>query len=122
IELGEMEDLSTNFNDSDQGLDVPTYVMEGDPERGIETMAPDLQTVEDLKNYPDVFEDPEDPGRGRVINAPSGWAVADHIDDKFDVYGLDDTFNNFMPGSDAAIVADFASAYENGDAWVGYYW
>ncbi|GAB3798646.1 ABC transporter substrate-binding protein [Virgibacillus kimchii] len=122
VEAGDIEVLSTNFDDNDQGLYVPTYVIEGDPERGIEPMAPDLRTVEDLKDYPEVFEDPEDPDRGRVINAPSGWAVADHIDDKFDVYGLDETLNNFMPGSDAAIVADLASAYDNGEAWVGYYW
>jgi glycine betaine/proline transport system substrate-binding protein len=122
LEEGDIEVVSTNFDDNEQGLYVPTYVIEGDPERGIEPMAPDLKTVEDLKDYPEVFEDPEDPGRGRVINAPSGWAVADAIDAKFEVYGLDETMNNFMPGSDAAIVADLASAYENGEAWVGYYW
>src|SRR5690625_820947 len=122
VEAGDYEVVSINFDDNDQGLYVPTYVIEGDPERGIEPMAPDLRTVEDLKDYPELFEDPEDPERGRVINAPSGWAVADHIDDKFEVYGLDETLNNFMPGSDAAIVADLASAYEDGEAWVGYYW
>ncbi|MFA1819877.1 ABC transporter substrate-binding protein [Virgibacillus oceani] len=122
VEAGDYEVVSTNFDDNDQGLYVPTYVIEGDSERDIEPMAPDLRTVEDLKNFPEVFEDPEDPERGRVINAPSGWAVADHIDDKFEVYGLDETLNNFMPGSDAAIVADLASAYEGGEAWVGYYW
>src|SRR5690625_2694650 len=122
IDNGDIEELSINFNDNAQGLYVPRYVIEGDAERGIEPMAPDLKTVEDLKNYPEVFEDPENPGMGRVINAPSGWAVADHIDDKFEVYGLDETLNNFMPGSDAAIVADLASAYEDGEAWVGYYW
>jgi glycine betaine/proline transport system substrate-binding protein len=122
VEAGDYEVVSTNFDDNEQGLYVPTYVIEGDSERGIEPMAPDLRTVEDLKDYPEVFEDPEDPGRGRVINAPSGWAVADAIDDKFEAYGLDETLNNFMPGSDAAIVADLASAYDSGEAWVGYYW
>lgn len=122
IENGDIEELSVNFNDNDQGLYVPRYVIEGDAERGIEPLAPDLKTVEDLKKYPEVFEDPENPGRGRVINAPSGWAVADHIDDKFEVYGLDETLNNFMPGSDAAIVASLVDAFNKGEAWVGYYW
>src|SRR5690625_6912494 len=63
LEAGDIEELSVNFDDNDQGLYVPTYVIEGDEERGIEPMAPDLKTVEDLKDYPDVFEDPEDPGR-----------------------------------------------------------
>ncbi|OZU87870.1 ABC transporter substrate-binding protein [Virgibacillus indicus] len=122
IEAGDIEKVSTNFDDNNQGLYVPTYVIEGDEERGIEPMAPDLRTVEDLKKYPDVFEDPEDPGRGRILNAPSGWAVAEAIDAKFEAYGLDETMNNFMPGSDSAAVADLVDAYEAGRAWVGYYW
>lgn len=122
IESGDIEKVSVNFNDNNQGLYVPSYVVHGDPERGIEPLAPDLKTVEDLKKYPEIFEDPEDKGRGRIINAPSGWAVADHIDDKFAAYDLDETMNNFMPGSDSAIVASLVDAYNSGEAWVGYYW
>ncbi len=119
---GDFEAVSVNFNDNVQGLFVPTYVIEGDEERGIEPVAPDLKTVEDLKKYPEVFADPEDPGRGRIINAPSGWAVAETINEKFEAYGLGETMNNFMPGSDAAAVADLVDAYEAGEPWVGYYW
>ncbi|WP_330948568.1 ABC transporter substrate-binding protein [Virgibacillus sp. MG-45] len=122
IDAGDIEKLSVNFDDNKQGLYVPTYVIEGDEERGIEAMAPDLRTVEDLKKYPEVFEDPEDPGRGRIINGPSGWAVEKSITQKFETYGLDETMNNFIPGSDSAAVADLVSAYESGKAWVGYYW
>lgn len=122
IESGDIKKVSTNFDDNDQGLYVPTYVIEGDPDRGIEPMAPDLRTVEDLKDYPDVFEDPEDPEKGRIINGPSGWAVEEAITEKFDTYGLHETMNNFIPGSDSAAVADLVNAYESGEAWVGYYW
>lgn len=122
IESGDIVKVSTNFDDNDQGLYVPTYVIEGDEERGIEPMAPDLRTVEDLKKYPEVFADPEDPDKGRIINGPSGWTVEETITTKFDTYGLGETMNNFIPGSDAAAVADLVRAYENGEAWVGYYW
>lgn len=122
VESGDVEQVSTNFNDNDQGLYVPSYVIHGDKERGIEPLAPDLKTVEDLKKYPEVFGDPEDPGRGRIINAPSGWVVAEHIDAKFEAYGLDETMNNFMPGSDSAIIASLVDAYKAGEGWVGYYW
>ncbi|HLR59198.1 MAG TPA: ABC transporter substrate-binding protein [Pseudogracilibacillus sp.] len=122
IDSGDIKALSTNFDDNDQGLYVPTYVIEGDPERDIEPLAPDLKTVEDLKKYPEVFEDPEDPGKGRVINAPSGWELEKNITEKFDTYGLDETLNNFLPGSDAAIVASLVDAYNKGEGWVGYYW
>lgn len=122
IDSGDITKVSTNFDDNDQGLYVPTYVIEGDEERGIEPMAPDLRTVEDLKDYPDVFVDPEEPNRGRIINGPSGWAVEEAITTKFDTYGLEETMNNFIPGSDSAAVADLVRAYEAGEAWVGYYW
>lgn len=122
IESGDVEKVSVNFNDNDQGLYVPAYVIEGDEERDIEPLAPDLKTVEDLKKYPEVFKDPEDPKKGRVINAPSGWEVEKVISEKFDTYGLDETLNNFLPGSDAAIVASLVDAYNKGEGWVGYYW
>lgn len=122
LDSGDIVEVSINFDDNHQGLYVPTYVIEGDPERGIEPMAPDLRTVEDLKNYPDVFEDPEDPSRGRILNGPTGWEVEGAISMKFETYGLDETMNNFIPGSDAALVADLVRAYEAGEAWVGYYW
>lgn len=122
LEKEEFVELSVNFDDNVQGIFVPTYVIEGDEERGIEPMAPDLKTVEDLKNYPDVFEDPEDPSKGRILNAPSGWTVEEKITMKFDAYDLHDTMNNFLPGSDAAAVADLVKKYEDGEPWVGYYW
>lgn len=122
LEAEDIVKVSTNFNDNDQGLYVPTYVIEGDAERDIEAMAPDLRTVEDLKDYPEVFADPEDTSRGRIINGPSGWAVEEAITTKFETYGLDETMNNFIPGSDSAAVADLVRAYEAGEAWVGYYW
>lgn len=122
VKSGDIIKTSVNFNDNDQGLYVPSYVIHGDKERGIKPLAPDLKKVEDLKKYPEVFADPEDPERGRVINAPSGWVVADHIDAKFEAYGLDETLNNFMPGSDSAIVASLVDAYKSGKGWVGYYW
>lgn len=122
IEAGDFIKTSINFNDNDQGLYVPTYVIEGDPERGIEPMAPDLRTVKDLANYPEVFLDPEDSSKGRIVNGPSGWVVNEHIVEKIENYGLDEQFNLISPGSDSAAVADLVSAYEAGEAWVGYYW
>lgn len=122
LEAGDIEKVSTNFDDNNQGLYVPRYVIEGDPERDIEPLAPDLKTVEDLKKYPEVFKDPEQPDKGRLINAPSGWAVEKAITEKFETYGLEEKFINFSPGSDAAIVTSLVDAYNKGKGWVGYYW
>lgn len=122
IDSGAIKKLSVNFDDNVQGLYVPTYVIEGDEERGIEAVAPDLKTVEDLKKYPKLFADPAKPNKGRLINAPSGWAVAKTITQKMETYGLNETFENFMPGSGPAIVASLTDTYKAGEPWVGYYW
>ncbi|MFK4997419.1 glycine betaine ABC transporter substrate-binding protein [Bacillus sp. N9] len=73
IDKGDIVKLATNFDDNAQGLYVPTYVIKGDAERGIEPVAPDLKTVQDLGKYTEIFEDPEDPNKGRIVGAlPAG--------------------------------------------------
>ena len=114
--------LSTNFDDNSQGLYVPTYVIEGDKEKGIEAVAPDLKTVQDLEKYADIFPDPEDKSKGRIVGAPSSWIVSEHLATKVETYGLDESYNYLAPGSDSAIVASLVGAYTKGEPWVGYYW
>lgn len=119
---GPLIELGVNFADNAQGVYVPRYVIEGDAERGIEAMAPDLKTVQDLEKYVDVFADPDDPGMGRLYGAPPGWEVDNIMQLKHIAYGLDETINYFSPGSDTALAASLAVAYEDGEAWAGYYW
>ena len=119
---GAIKELSLNFGDNAQGFYVPRYIIEGDAERGIEPMAPELKTVEDLKNYSSVFTDPDDPSKGRIYGAISGWEVDKILRNKYTSYGLDEFYNYADPGSDSALAAAIASAYDKGEAIVGYYW
>ncbi|MCF3944638.1 ABC transporter substrate-binding protein [Oceanobacillus alkalisoli] len=122
IDAGEIIELSTNMVTDDQGFHVPTYVIEGDSELGIEPMAPDLKTVEDLKKYPELFQDPEDPTKGVIIGTQTGTVIHDILEEKVKTYGLDETFNYFTPGTAGAIGASLARAYMNHEPWVGYQW
>jgi glycine betaine/proline transport system substrate-binding protein len=122
IEAGTVIELGTNMDDNMQGFYVPTYVIEGDPERGIEPMAPDLKTVEDLKKYADVFVDEEDPSKGRIYNSIPGWSVTEVIEAKFETYEMGESYNLFSPGSGASLAGSLSASYEKGDPWVGYYW
>lgn len=122
INSGKIIKVSTNFDDNSQGLYVPTYVIKGDPKRGIKPLAPDLKSVEDLAKYPEIFQDPEDKSKGRIVGAPSSWILSEFLETKLKTYGLDKKYNYLAPGSDSAIVADLAGAYKKGMPWVGYYW
>jgi len=122
ISSGVLIDLGSNFSDSWQGWLVPTYVIQGDVERGIKPMAPDLKSVFDMPKYWELFKDPEDPSKGRFYSSIPGWKVTELNEQKFKAYGLDKTYNIFLPGSDAALAGSMEAAYRKGEPWFGYYW
>ncbi|MCP8617261.1 ABC transporter substrate-binding protein [Salirhabdus salicampi] len=122
IESGEVVELGVNFDDNAQGFYVPTFVIEGDDKRGIDPIAPDLKTVADLAKYPELFQDPENPDKGRIMGGPSGWDATMIMEEKVSTYGLDDKYNFFKPGSAAALAASIETAFQKGEPWVGYYW
>lgn len=122
LELGDVKELAVNFDDDYQGIYVPTYVIKGDPARGIKALAPDLKSVEDLDKYWEIFRDPEDNNKGRIIGALPGWAADVIVTEKVAAYGLDKNYNLFRPGSAAALDTSIVQAYEKGEPWLGFYW
>ena len=122
IAAGKVIDLGSNFPDSWQGWLVPTYVIKGDPKRGIKPMAPNLKFISDMPKYWKLFKDPEDPGKGRFYSCIPGWECEKINEKKFKAYGLDKHYNIFLPGSDAALNGSMAAAYKKGEPWFGYYW
>ena len=122
IDSGAVIETNLVFDDNYQGWLVPTYMIEGDAERGIEATAPNLKSVSDLPEYWELFKDPEVPSKGRFHNSIPGWLCTEHNSIKVETYGLDEYFNDFLTGSDAALSASMVAAYEKGEAWLGYYW
>ncbi|HET7628650.1 MAG TPA: ABC transporter substrate-binding protein [Bacillales bacterium] len=122
IENGEIKQVSVNYSDARQGIFVPTYMLKGDPDRGIEPMAPDLKSVKDLPKYWELFKDPSNPEKGRIIGSPTGWEADKVLRQKIKAYGLDKTYNYFSPGSQTALFTSLKKAYEAGEPWVGYMW
>jgi glycine betaine/proline transport system substrate-binding protein len=122
IDSGEIVELAINFDDNAQGLYVPTYMIEGDAERGIDPITPDLKSVKDLPKYWEVFRDPDDPRKGRIYGSPPNWAADEILRGKFRTYDLEETFLYFNPGSDTALSTSLVSAVKKGEPWLGYYW
>ena len=114
--------MSTNFDDNAQGLYVPTFLVKGDPEKGIEPLAPDLVSITDLPKYWELFVDAENPEKGRIYGSPPGWAIDSILSVQMETFGLLDTFDYFRPGSDSALSASIVRAMESNEPWVGYYW
>ncbi len=109
--------VSTNYDDNEQGLYVPTYMVEGE-----DAIAPDLETVQDLENYAHLFPDPEGGDKGIIYGGPEGWQVTQFLHQKIEAYGLDDYYKFKTIDSSSTLAATIAGAYEKEEAWVGYYW
>lgn len=114
--------LGPNFPNSVQGWYVPTYIVKGDPDRGIKPIAPDLKSVSDMPKYWELFKDPEDPSKGLFHSCIPGWSCKIVNDKKLKAYGIDQYYNVMEPGSGAALAASMESAYKRGKPWIGYYW
>lgn len=116
------KELSTNYADNRQGFYVPRYVIEGDKDKGIKALAPDLEYVWDLEKYSSIFVDPENKSKGRIYGAIPGWDVDNILYNKYKYYKLDSLYNYFRPGSDSSLSAALISAYDKREPIVAYYW
>jgi len=105
-----------------QGWYVPDYVVHGDAARGIKAVAPDLKSWRDLPKYKKLFTDPEEPGKGRFLNCPTGWTCEKFNTRYLDVLGLDKDYTNFRAGTGAALDSAISSAYDQGKPILFYYW
>ncbi len=122
LDDGSVVELGNSVDDTVQGWWIPTYMIEGDEERGIEPMTPDLRHVEDLPDYWEYFQDPEDSEKGRLYDGVAGWEAERINEAKFAYYELDEYYNRFLPGSGAALDTSLLTAYEQGEPWLGYMW
>ena len=122
ISSGDVVDLGLSMIAREYSFLMPRYVIEGDAERGIQPMAPDLRAVADLPRYSSVFQDPEQPGQGVYHNCIVGWECEQINTDKLATYGLDTFFTNFRPETDPELITTLETAYERGEPWLGYYW
>jgi glycine betaine/proline transport system substrate-binding protein len=95
------------------GLWVPDYVL---------TEHPEIKTIEDLAANWQVFEDNQNPGKGRLYNGPPGWASEVIIGNYYKALALSDTYELFSPGSGENLKASIARAVAQKKPWVGYYW
>ena len=112
VAAGNIENLGVTYEGGPQFWVIPEWVHE----------EYDINTVDDMKDYWELFEDPADPTKGLFINCFVGWACAGINDVKMEAYGLTDYYNILTPGSTGAEDAALESAQLTEEPVFGYYW
>jgi glycine betaine/proline transport system substrate-binding protein len=116
---GLIMDVRDAFTATD-GLWVPSYVVNGDTEKGIEAVAPDLKTMEDLKKYVDVFSDPNDPAKGVIQLGVDGWTANPDMIARMKKYDLASVYNYTTLKAEADLAANVVAKIEKGEPIVFY--
>jgi len=123
IRQGSIIPLGRSLDDQWQStFVVPTYVIKGDTGRGIEPMAPDLNTPEDLRRYKDLFATSSSGGKAVLVNCIEGWNCKDINRQKVESYGLEEVITLEVPLTADALIKSLEDAYELGEPWLGYLW
>lgn len=108
-------DLGLYFGDALQGWFVPRYLVEGDADRNIKAMAPDLKSIEDLKRYAHLFASQKQPGIGRLMDGSPGWFSYKIDCMKLKAYRLDDKYAQVTMGTGDALFNELNDAYNQGE-------
>jgi glycine betaine/proline transport system substrate-binding protein len=108
VEAGRVITASPVFaNGGEEGWWVPTYLVEKHPE---------VATIEGILANPELVG-------GRFHNCPVGWGCRVVNDALSVVHGLEGNgIEVFNHGSGANLAASIAAAFEDQEAWFGYYW
>ncbi|MFT4437751.1 glycine betaine ABC transporter substrate-binding protein [Caballeronia sp. 15715] len=96
------------------GWYIPKYIADAHP---------DIKTIADALKHPELFPDPENPGKGAVYNGPQGWGATVNTAQIFKAYKADRAgFRLIDSGSAAGLDGSVAKAYERKKGWLGVYW
>ncbi len=97
-----------------EGWWIPPYTAENHP---------DLKTVLDILERPDLFPHPEDSSKGAFVGCPAGWGCQLANANLFRAFEMEDKGWILVdPGSAAGLDGSMAKAVEREENWFGYYW
>jgi len=84
---------------------------------------PDLKTVLDVLERPDLFPDSEDPSKGAFIGCPAGWGCQLANANLFRAFDMEAKGWKLVdPGSAAGLDGSMTKAMDREENWFGYYW
>jgi glycine betaine/proline transport system substrate-binding protein len=113
-------EIDTTDYKGEEGWYVPTYVIKGDPGRGIKPACPELPNWEALNRCIDAFKTAKTGSKGQYMTGAESWAPAYGDQDRIDHLKLN--YEMVFAGSEAALFAELTRAYEQGKPWLGLMW
>jgi len=113
-------EIGTTDYKGEEGWYVPTYVIKGDPARGIAPACPGLPDWRALNQCTDVFATAKTAPKGQYMTGAESWAPAYGDQPRIDNLGLN--YEMVFAGSEAALFAELTRAYEQGKPWLGLMW
>ena len=97
-----------------EGWVVPSYTLANHPE---------LKTVLDIIEHPELFPFNEDPSKGAFIGCPAGWGCQQVNANLFRAFDMEAKGWVLVdPGSAAGLDGAMAKAVDRGEDYFGYYW
>jgi glycine betaine/proline transport system substrate-binding protein len=96
------------------GWYIPKYIADAHPE---------IKTIPDALKHPELFADPENPGKGAIYNGPQGWGVTVNTAQLYKAFKAEQAgFRLVDTGSAAGLDGSLIKAYERKRGWLGVYW
>jgi len=97
-----------------EGWWIPAYTAAAHPE---------LETVLDIIEHPELFPSAEDPSKGAFVGCPAGWGCQQINLNLFEAFDMEAKGWVLVdPGSAAGLDGAIAKANEREENWLGYYW
>ncbi len=84
---------------------------------------PNLKTVQDIIEHPELFPDAEDSSKGAFVTCPAGWSCQLSNANLFRAFEMEQKGWKLVdPGSAAGLDGSMTKAVERDQNWFGYYW
>ena len=114
LNSGNLVNLGVNTPASEQGFFIDRATSE----------TYGISSVQDLKKSKiwELFKDPEDPSKGRIISCLYGWTCYTINYVKIMEYGLGDLYNMYDPGTASRLDKIILDAFANGKPIITYYY
>ena len=91
--------------------------------RALADAHPDIRTVSDALERPELFPAPENDEVGAVHGCPAGWTCQITTENLFHAHDAGEKgFELVDTGSSAGLDGSISRAVERGEGWLGYYW